>query len=177
MRVEESSVYRRPMSDSEWLEIMAVLKTGIALLNRAAIQSLSGQLREAFSCLDPVMEGYCRITCPDCSDPCCTARNIFFNRADMLSLLALGISPPQGQTRTLPLEACRYLSPKGCRLHRAVRPYVCVWYLCEAQMELFRSESTSTQRLFVKHLQRLRLARLELESLYENLSQIEPYRE
>ncbi len=95
----------------------------------------------------------------------------------MLSLLALGISPSSGQTRTVPFEACRYLTPIGCSLHRAVRPYVCVWYLCEAQMELFRSEKASTQRLFVKHLQRLRLARLELESLYENLSQVELPRE
>jgi hypothetical protein len=173
LRTEESSFYRRPMSDSEWQEITALLKSRIALISQRTISLLSGRILEALEWLDPVMKGYCEITCPNCDDPCCTAKNIFYNRADLLFLIASGITAPSGQTRNHPFEPCRYLTPKGCRLHRIARPYVCVWYLCEAQIDLFREESASVQRRYIKHLEQLRLARLELESLYENLSPIE----
>jgi hypothetical protein len=170
LRTEESSLYRQPMSDAEWQGITTALKTGIAQLDQKVIERLAGQILGAFDCLDPVMKGYCGITCPGCNDPCCLAKNIFYNRADLLSLIALGITLPSGQTRTRPCAPCRYLTPHGCRLDRTARPYVCVWYLCETQMDLFRGEKALTQRLFIRQLEQLRLARLELESLYENIS-------
>jgi hypothetical protein len=172
LRNEESSLYRQPMNDSEWQEITLALKAGIALINRKTIELLTRRIRDAFEWLDPVMRAYCDITCPNCDDPCCRAKNIFYNRADMLFLIASEITPPPGQTRNRPLESCRYLTPEGCCLPRIARPYVCVWYLCEAQMNLFQGMNASTQRLFVKHLEHLRLARLELESLYESVSPI-----
>jgi hypothetical protein len=174
LRTEESSLYRRPMSDSEWQSIMAALKDEIARLDQKTIERLAGQILGAFRWLDPVMEGYCEITCPSCKDPCCLAKNIFYNRADMLSLIAQGVTPPSGQTRTRPGASCRYLTPHGCRLDRAVRPHVCVWYLCEMQMDLFRGERASTQRLWIKHLEQLRLSRIEIESLHEDIRSTSP---
>jgi hypothetical protein len=170
LRIEESSLYRQPMSDSEWQGTLTALKTEIARLDQKAIERLAGQILGALGWLDPVMKRYCKITCPNCNDPCCLAKNIFYNRADILSLIALGITPPSGQTRTRACAPCRYLTPHGCRLERAVRPYVCVWYLCDTQMDLFRGESALTQRFFIKQMEQLRLARIELESLYEGLS-------
>ena len=168
MRIEESSLYRQPMSSSRWREVTERLRTGLALLDQEAVQSSAGQIREALQWLDPIMTRYCAITCPHCKDPCCQAQAIFFNRTDLLFLIASGTSLPPGQTRVSPLAPCRYLQSTGCCLPRTARPYVCVWYLCEAQMDLFGEERAATQRLFVMHLEKIRRNRLRLESLYES---------
>jgi hypothetical protein len=168
LKIEESSLYRQPMNSSQWWEVTEILKTGLALLDQQLAQSIAGQIREALQWLDPVMTEYCASTCPSCNDPCCHAQAIFFNRTDLLSLIASGTSLPPGQTRVSPLAPCRYLQPTGCDLPRIARPYVCVWYLCEAQMDLFGEERAATQRLFVMHLEKIRRNRLRLESLYES---------
>ncbi len=170
MKIEESSLYRQPMSSSQWREVTEILRAELALLDQEAVQSSAGQIREALQWLDPVMTEYCASTCPSCKDPCCHAQAIFFNRTDLLSLIASGTSLPPGQTRVSPLAPCRYLQPTGCDLPRIARPYVCVWYLCEAQMELFGEERASIQRHFIRHFENIRLNRLRLESLYESRS-------
>lgn len=155
------------MSDRRWKEIFVVLETKVALLDRGFIQSMTREILDAYEWMAPTMEGYCKISCPSCTDPCCDARQIFYNQTDMLCLAALGISPPPGQTRIHPSDPCRYLTPTGCRLPRIARPYVCVWYLCEAQTDLFQEETPSTQRRFISALECLRVNRLKIESLYE----------
>jgi hypothetical protein len=166
---EESSLWRQPMSDSRWQEVIAGLKTEMALLDQGLVQSLAGRICEAVQRLDSFMTKYCGITCSSCDDPCCSADGIFYNRADMLYLLAMGITSLSGQTRTRPHQPCRYLTSGGCCLPRVARPYVCVWFLCEAQMELFQRESGSTQRQFIRNLESIRADRLRIESLYGNL--------
>lgn len=170
MRTEESSLFRQPMSESRWQETLVALYAGIARMDPMTVERLARQIREAMDRLDPVMKRYCGITCPECKDPCCRAKNIFYNRADMLSIAALGIPAPPGQTRARHSAACRYLTAHGCGLDRAVRPYVCVWYLCDSQMELFREERAATQRFIVRQMEQLRQARLELEALFESSS-------
>jgi hypothetical protein len=169
LKTEESSLWRQPMSDSQWREVIAGLKTGVAMLDQGSVQSLARQISEAVQWLDSIMTKYCGITCPGCNDPCCSANAIFYNQTDMLSLLVMGINLPPGQTRTHPFQPCRYLTPNGCCLQRIARPYVCVWFLCEAQMDLFRDETGSTQRHFIKSLESIRMNRLRIESLYEKL--------
>lgn len=168
-KTEESSLYRQPMSDRQWQHHVAVVKTRIALLDQGMIAAAVGAIRSAFDWLDPLMENYCEITCPACGDICCRATGVFFNLTDLLVILGMGLAPPVGQTRSHASEPCRYGTRTGCTLTRIVRPYVCVWYLCEAQMELHREEPASTQRRLVATLESLRRNRLRLESHYESL--------
>jgi hypothetical protein len=164
---EESSLWRKPMSDSKWQELIADLKSSMAMLDQGSVQPIAKRICHAVQWLDLIMAKYCAITCSSCDDPCCGAEAVFYNRTDMLSLLAMGIAPSPGQTRTSPNQPCRYLTPAGCRLPRIARPYVCVWFLCQAQMELFQSESGSTPREFIRSLESIRADRMRLESLYE----------
>jgi hypothetical protein len=168
-KTEESSLYRQPMSDRQWQESLAVLNTRMDLLDQNLVQEATGALRAAYDWLEPIMERYCEITCPACTDFCCQATRVFFNHTDLLTILALGLTPPPGQTRSGAAEPCRYLTPAGCSLKRTVRPYVCVWYLCEAQMALYREEPAKTQRRFVATLESIRANRLRIESHYESL--------
>lgn len=163
-RVGETAELRRPLDDSAWNEELKVLAEFVSR-ERDRARQLASRIAEGIASLDPVMSRWCDATCPDCADPCCEGRAVFFNRTDLLVLLASGLTPPPGQTRQAPGQPCRYLSPRGCTLSRWHRPYVCVWFICERQMELFSEERPAFQRAFIRALESIRSLRIELETL------------
>lgn len=168
LRSEESGLYREPMEADRWQDLFGTLRSELSRSDMSEIRSLARCIAEKIQSMDAVMTRYCGLTCPSCEDACCTGLKVFFNRADILCLAALDEEAPPGQTRSQPTEPCRYLASDGCRLSRTLRPYVCVWFLCEAQMELLQSESVAFQRKFLKTMQDIRACRLRVESLYEH---------
>lgn len=167
MKSEESAHFCEPLSDGEWNGALVELRHGISSCKREQMLPLALGIRKGIEALDGVMTDYCGITCPSCQDPCCHGRRVFFNRADLIYLTVLGGSIPPGQTRAHPNDPCRYLASGGCLLSRTVRPYVCVWFLCDPQMCLFRAEKPSFQRRFIATMQEIRQYRLGLESCFE----------
>jgi len=166
-KLEESCFCQHPMSDFQWQTALFDFRTKLRKLDWERAIYISRAISQRIDWLDSVMTKYCSKTCPDCSDPCCHALKIFFNRADLLYLATVNTQTPPGQTRTLASNACRYLSSNGCSLPRTTRPYVCVWFLCEPQMELLREEPVALQRDFGKITGELRTCRLTLEAIYE----------
>lgn len=166
-RTEESSLWRQPMSDRQWWANLGILQARLDRLDQRLVQEVTEVIRVAYGWLEPLMERYCEISCPACSDVCCQATGVFFNHTDLLTILAMGLESPPGQTRNRASQPCRYLGPAGCVLKRPHRPYVCVWYLCEAQMQLYGEEPAATQRRFVATLAAIRTCRLKLASHYE----------
>lgn len=162
---EESQRYREPLSDAAWNEALNLVRIRMRDRDPVALASLVTRIDQAVGWLDPVMTRYCAQTCPTCEDPCCNGTRIFFNLADILTLVARGDWIPPGQTRSTDGERCRYLSSTGCTLSRAHRPYVCVWFLCEPQMELLTRETPRFQRSFLSALRDVRAGRLALEAL------------
>lgn len=166
-RNEESSLYRRPYLDKDWKIFTEQLAGRMKKLGLERFQMAAKHIAAGIQWLDPLMERYCALTCPSCKDPCCTGQKVFYNRADILYLIALNEPLPPGQTRNTASSPCRYLCPDGCTLQRIWRPYVCVWFLCEAQMALFLNEQACFQRRVVSVMQEIRKARLLIESMYE----------
>jgi len=167
-KTEESARYRQPLSDAEWREICRRIGGQILELDQQEVQWLAEQIYLGILWLDRSMTEYCQLTCTLCVDPCCTGKEIFFNQADLLYLMALNsMPPPIGQTRSKASAPCRYLTSQGCTLPRPQRPYICVWFLCEPQMELLSASPAAHQRQVIKILQHIRTCRLQLESLYE----------
>jgi hypothetical protein len=167
-KIEESPRHREPMADACWQALCRSLQPQLRQLPQRQVGELLKSIQQGMEWLDEPMTSWCLATCPTCSDPCCAARRIFFNQTDLLCLVASGKAQRvPGQTRASAAEPCRYLSCNGCRLDRQHRPYVCVWFLCEPQMELFNAHSGSFQRRFVNVLRNVRSCRLQLESLYE----------
>ena len=167
LKGEESALYREPIKENRWRDLWTVLESRLSVMDKDRIQLEARRIGQGIQSLDATMTRYCELTCPSCEDPCCTGLKVFFNQADLLYLLGLGKEIPPGQTRAKAGEPCRYLTPDGCRLPRILRPYVCVWFLCEAQMELFNAESGAFQRQFIKTMQNIRACRLTIEALYE----------
>ncbi len=169
IKTEESSRYRVPMTDTEWQTVCRRLHRQVHLLNQHHVRWLVDHIQRGLEWLDPHMDAYCQTTCPSCNDPCCTGRGIFFNQADLLFHAAQpNCMPPVGQTRTEAQAECRYLGPAGCLLKRTQRPYVCVWFLCEPQMEMVNASSIAFQKQLLNVLRNIRFCRLKLEELFES---------
>ncbi|HBD07194.1 MAG TPA: hypothetical protein DCZ69_02950 [Syntrophobacteraceae bacterium] len=167
-KTEESSRYREPLSDSDWQTVCEQIGAQIHQLDQDQVQWLTEQIRQDILWLDQTMTEYCQLTCPACKDPCCTGTGIFYNLADILYLAAHSdLLPPAGQTRQNASAPCRYLTSHGCLLPRPQRPYICVWFLCEPQMELLSTTPPAYQRRVINTFQHIRTCRLQLETLYE----------
>ncbi len=167
LKTEETSMLRHPLDDVEWRRIFGAVGQAVRSAGEPGFRVIAEHIAGLILRLDPLMTSYCRQTCPTCPDPCCNGRKVFFNLTDVVYLAVLGKEAVPGQTRSQAGRPCRYLSGEGCRLSRLLRPYVCTWFLCEAQMALLQAEPVRFQRGITETLTEIRQARLLLESLYE----------
>jgi hypothetical protein len=167
--ISDSDV-RRPLAPHAWRHLNAALEAWFR--GRPDIWSQARRLAEGIldliRWLDPFFERYERECYPRCADPCCTARQVFFDRADLLFFHALPTAVPEAQTRALENEPCRYLTSRGCALPRFTRPHVCNWFLCDLQYRCLTREPARIQRAFTKKLEELRHHRLTLSLLYDS---------
>lgn len=93
---------------------------------RRAAEEMAGLLAQADALLEPL----CAATCPWCPRPCCLDARVWLDRRDLLFIHLGGQAPPPAQLRQSVDQPCRYLGRRGCALPRALRPWVCTWYLC-----------------------------------------------
>lgn len=167
IKAEEGSQLRHPVEDEEWRRRLRAVQGVVDHVDAPEFTRIASHIARLIDDLDPLMTVYCGLTCPTCTDRCCDGRKVFFNRTDLIYQVALGEVSVPGQTRAQEGLECRYLGTKGCRLKRRIRPYVCVWFFCEPQVELLEQEPVRLQRRVTDTLQEIRRCRLILESLYE----------
>jgi hypothetical protein len=111
--------------------------------SRRLANGLHGHLLSIF----PLMDSLCERTCPDCTDICCQHAWVWADFKDLLFYHLAGIPAPDRQLVGRRGERCRYASPRGCRLDRLQRPFVCSWYICPAQIHLLQEQPEERARL------------------------------
>ena len=111
-----------------------------------------------------LLDNLCALTCPWCPDPCCLTAKVWIDFKDLLFLHLNGYGIPAAQLLTDLKETCRYWGPRGCRLPRIARPWVCTWYLCPTQKANFRQKPKSVQYKFIRTVQAIKTCRKEMES-------------
>ncbi|ADK84052.1 conserved hypothetical protein [Desulfarculus baarsii DSM 2075] len=119
-----------PWADpAQWRDLNRRLERACAVGHdqaRQAALALAGLLGQA----DALLDELCAAACPWCPTPCCLEAKVWLDRRDLLFIHLGGQSPPPAQLRQGRHDHCRYLGPRGCRLPRLQRPWVCTWYLC-----------------------------------------------
>lgn len=88
---------------------------------------------------------------------------IWFDLNDILFLRLNKIPIPALQPLGDLDDICRYLGPRGCRLARIERPFICTRYLCPPQMSLLRKDQQAEQR-FLTVIHRIKSKRGEIEN-------------
>jgi hypothetical protein len=103
---------------------------------RSDLKQLAILAREIKSCLHsvfPILDELCAHSCPWCPEPCCLKAVVWFDFKDLLFLHFNTLSISAAQPKATANTPCRHLGPRGCRLPRIARPWICNWYLCPTQ--------------------------------------------
>ncbi len=67
--------------------------------------------------------------CSTCGDPCCGKVQHLFDEKDRIFAIVFR-EQNMLQKKVRGRDGCSFLTPKGCRLHPKVRPFICHRYLC-----------------------------------------------
>jgi hypothetical protein len=101
-------------------------------------RAIAAEIRLEVDGLAPAMAALCRRTCRFCPEPCCINHTVWFDFRDLLRQHLLGLPIPDRQAATPCGEACPFLGHHGCRLPWAIRPWMCIKYICPAQRRVIK---------------------------------------
>ena len=120
-------------------------------------------------CLESIycaLDELCIDSCPWCPEPCCLKACVWFDFKDLLFLHFNQLPIPPAQPKDNPGMPCRYLGPKGCRLPRLTRPWICTWYLCPTQTAKLRNGQQEKRNLINRAMAQIKFERNWLENKF-----------
>jgi len=139
-----------------------IIRRNLSTLDQAL--ALAQKVRTRLASIHSLLDDLCGLTCPWCPDSCCLTARVWIDFKDLLFLHLIGHSIPRGQLSSSFQETCRYLSPRGCKLPRISRPWVCTWYLCPTQKANLYHKDRHVQDRFSQAIAAIKLDRNEMEA-------------
>ena len=125
---------------------------------------LAQKLKRCLESIFSVLDELCIDSCPWCPEPCCLKATVWFDFKDLLFLHFNNQTIPPAQPKADLSMPCRYLGPRGCRLPRLTRPWICTWYLCPAQTAKLRNGHQAKRELLNQAKVQIKSERLLLEN-------------
>ena len=135
--------------------------TDLKPLNDRA-QALESCLKAVF----PILDELCAGSCPWCPNPCCLKASVWFDFKDLLFLHLHPLSIPPRQPKANLKSPCCYHGPRGCRLPRINRPWICTWYLCPTQTAILKKGYPVEHESLKQAFSQIKSERNLLESEY-----------
>jgi hypothetical protein len=99
------------------------------------VKEIAQRIKNEIAGISPFIQQTTQIVCPDCKDVCCINKHGYYNYEDLVYLYALGLKPPDYESRRKDTDPCQLLSENGCSLERPFRPSGCNWYFCDSLLE------------------------------------------
>ena len=115
---------------------------------------LAREIREMIGVIGPFIQQHTSLVCSECPQVCCINRHAYYECDDLIYIYALGLEPHAYQNRG-DHEPCQFLSAKGCKLDRNVRPSGCNWYFCDALYDNMEKTPGKAYAEFDDSLQKL----------------------
>jgi hypothetical protein len=119
------------------------------------VKGHAGNFARLIEKADPFIQKSTEAVCPECRQVCCINRHSYHTHFDVLFLQALGVKTPPYKTGIADSDPCQFLSLRGCRLSRFLRPYRCTWYFCTPLLEYIRNSPVRQYRAFVSCLEEI----------------------
>jgi hypothetical protein len=142
------------------------------------IQTLAGQIRQAFEALSDPMDALCNVTCMDCEDICCKRATIWYDFKDLIYFNFTFGRLPEAQIKKVTDKTgsphCTHFTETGCCLSRLERPFVCTWYLCPAQKQVISSHELNSGHIIPETVDNLKILRNQMESEFCRISAGKP---
>ena len=105
-----------------------------------------------------------RITCSRCPEICCLSASPWYDLRDLVYLHLNQLPIPLSQTISGIGETCCYISHRGCKLPRSIRPWICTWYLCPSQTASARKNNAGLRQPLSRALEEIKALRKDLEN-------------
>jgi hypothetical protein len=128
------------------------------------VVSLSQKVMHQLESIFPFLHELCADSCPWCSEPCCLKASVWFDFKDLLFLHFNNQPLPPAQPKVNYRMPCRYLGPRGCRLPRIARPWICTWYLCPTQTAKLGNGHQAKRKLLNRAMAQIKSERNLLEN-------------
>jgi hypothetical protein len=126
--------------------------------------TLARKLRLCLESIYSTLDELCIDSCPWCPEPCCLKASIWFDFKDLLFLHFNQQPIPPAQPKANLGMPCRYLGPRGCRLPRLTRPWICTWYLCPTQTAKLRNDQQEKRKSINRAMAQIKSERNLLEN-------------
>lgn len=155
----------------DWKQVVRVITDSSTSIgdSRKLLEQMALEISHLYSRIDVDMEQLAQQTCVFCTDVCCQKATVWYDLKDLLFLyFSSGVLPAEQIYKT-PNMSCSQLTPEGCTLPRASRPFICSWYICSEQKSALQKFSSNVHALLVE-IDRIKKRRNELEDLYINLT-------
>lgn len=133
---------------------------------REALEPLAGRIEADLCAIGSLMEWLGAHTCSFCPQPCCLTARVWYDFRDLLRLQVSGKSIPEGQPITDYAGKCRYVSHRGCRLSRPLRPWICTWYLCPVQKRRLERQPGGILERLTLAMEEIKTRRVLLEERF-----------
>jgi hypothetical protein len=135
----------------------------LVLARRTAVN-----IRQELEALFPLIDKVSRATCPWCPDPCCVVTKVWYDFIDLLFFHLISLPLPPAPLADELEAPCRYLSPRGCRLSRLLRPWGCLQYTCPSQKRYLREHQPQDEARLDLALERVRTLRYQLADEFQH---------
>ncbi len=133
----------------------------------AQVRQLARQIGEQLGAIDESLNTLCQSTCVACTDICCRRATLWYDFRDLLFIFLYSGSLPRWQISRKEDLSCIHLSPTGCKLKRYERPFICSWYICPDQIEIFqRRRGEGEPDTILSQLHHIKSHRILLEDLF-----------
>jgi hypothetical protein len=130
------------------------------------VVTIARRIRDRLASVFPLLDDLGAATCFRCPFPCCLSASPWYDLRDLLFLHLNYLPIPITQPVETYGAACCYLSPKGCTLPRAMRPWICTWYLCPVQKANLRKQGPDSYETFNRTLDDIKRCRRQLEDSF-----------
>lgn len=165
--------------EESWAQAVLSISTTISALSAdsalrteaTTMRAFVQQIILGYSKIETVLERVCLTSCPTCADVCCSRATVWYDLKDLLIIYLNTGALPEQQIYRRPDHSCCNLTPSGCRLIRADRPYICTWYICPEQNKVLEGLAGGDEGLDIfRAINEIKKARKDLEQAYINAS-------
>lgn len=134
-------------------------------------RKIAGVIRRQLESIFPLLDEISQFTCPWCPEPCCIVNKVWIDFQDLLFLNLLNLPIPSAQLNTGDGDACRYLTHRGCKLPRLLRPWACTLHMCPTQVRCLGRMSLPVQSGYHTAIQSIKKYRLDMaDAVNPNIS-------
>ncbi|MDI6728592.1 MAG: hypothetical protein QMD44_06665 [Thermodesulfovibrionales bacterium] len=139
---------------NDWDKATTLLKSFSQERNSelAHVKDLARIVRFRIDEIDAFIQQNTSIVCPNCEKVCCVNRHGYYDYEDLIYIYALGLNPPIYKEGVSDTDPCQFLSQHGCTMERAIRPFRCNWYFCNALLKHIEHGPAKPYRMFIKQL-------------------------